>query len=80
MNIERLQLKGLLAESRKQYRTLDTEASALIILLRSIISPFVPVTELDMEKIKVTIGRLDKITAELKTLQHKIERLESELE
>ena len=31
MNPERLQFKGMLAESKKKYRALDTEASGLIL-------------------------------------------------
>ena len=37
MNIERLQLKGMLAESKKRFHHLDTEASALVILIRSLL-------------------------------------------
>ena len=51
MNIERLQLKGLLAESKKTYRALDTEASGLILLLRSLLNPYEAIVLLDMDKI-----------------------------
>lgn len=50
MNIERLQMKGLLAESKKKYRNLDTEASALVILIRSLLSPLEETLSLDTEK------------------------------
>ena len=39
MNPERLQLKGMLAESKKNFRTLDTEASGLVILIRALLNP-----------------------------------------
>lgn len=35
MNLERLQLKGMLAESKKRFRILDTEASGTILIIRS---------------------------------------------
>ena len=59
MNIERLQLKGMLAESKKKYRNLDTEASALVILIRSLLSPFEEITSLDTEKALVSLHRLE---------------------
>ena len=40
MNLERMQLKGLLVESQRKYKTLDTEASGLIILIRSTLNPY----------------------------------------
>ena len=53
MNPERLQLKGLLAESKKNFRSLDTEASGLIVLIRSYLSPYEEILKLDMDKILV---------------------------
>ena len=35
MNLERIQLKGQLAEAKSEYRNLDVEASGLVILIRS---------------------------------------------
>ena len=80
MNPERLQLKGLLAESRKKFRTLDTESSGLVILIRSLLSPYEEIQKLDMEKVSVSVCRLASIQAEMKTLSEKIKSLESELE
>ena len=37
MNPEILQMKGMLAEAKKKYRSLDTEASGLVILIRSLL-------------------------------------------
>ena len=50
MNLERMQMKGLLAESKKRFHHLDTEASALVILIRSLLSPFEETLSLDTEK------------------------------
>ena len=73
MNPERLQLKGMLAESKKNFRTLDTEASGLVILIRALLN-------LDMDKVLVTVKRLKEITEEMQTLNEKIKKLESEFE
>ena len=40
MNIERIQLKGQLAEAKSTFKHLDTEAAGLIILIRSLLNPF----------------------------------------
>ncbi len=80
MNPERLQLKGMLAEAKKSFRTLDTEASGLIILIRSLLNPYEEIENLDTEKALVSLKRLDEITKELKTLKTKIKNLESEFE
>ena len=40
MNPEILQMKGMLAEAKKKYRSLDTEASGLVILIRSLLNPY----------------------------------------
>ena len=53
MNPEKLQLKGMLAESKKRFRTLDTEASGLVILVRSLLNPYEDIKNLDMEKMFV---------------------------
>ncbi len=80
MNPERLQLKGMLAESKKRFRTLDTEASGLVILIRSLLNPYDEIKNLDMEKVNVTVKRLTEITEEMKTLSEKIKKLEAEFE
>ena len=79
MNPERLQLKGMLAEAKKNYRTLDTEASGLIVLIRSYLNPYEEILKLDMDKVVVSVNRLNEVQAEMKTLSVKIKKLESEL-
>lgn len=80
MNPEKLQLKGMLAESKKRFRTLDTEASGLVILIRSLLNPYEDVKNLDMEKVGVSTKRLTNVVDELKTLAEKIKNLEAEFE
>lgn len=80
MNPERLQMKGMLAEAKKNFRTLDTEASGLVILIRSLLNPYEDIKNLDMEKVSVSVKRLKEITEEMKLLSEKIKKLESELE
>ena len=78
MNPERLQLKGMLAESKKSYRSLDTEASGLVILIRSLLNPYDEISNLDTEKALVSLKRLNVVQTEMKTLSVKIKNLESE--
>ena len=81
MNLERMQLKGLLVESQRKYKTLDTEASGLIILIRSILSPYQDdMTELQIDKVMTYTNRLHSVVLELKDLKLKIEKLENEFE
>lgn len=81
MNMERMQLKGLLVESQKKYKTLDTEASGLIILIRSVLSPYQEdMTKLEIDKVKTYVDRLILIILDLKDLKSKIEKLEKEFE
>lgn len=80
MNPERLQLKGLLAESKKSFRSLDTEASGLVILIRSLINPYEEITNLDTDKILISVTRLNNIKSEMIKLAEKIRKLESEFE
>jgi hypothetical protein len=80
MNPERLQLKGMLAESKKRFRTLDTEASGLILIIRSLLNPYEDVTKIDTEKALVSMQRLNTIQTELKNLEVKIRNLEAELD
>ena len=80
MNPERLQLKGMLAESKKRFRTLDTEASGLILIIRSLLNPYEDVTKIDTEKALVSMQKLNTIQTELKNLEVKIRNLEAELD
>ncbi len=79
MNPERLQLKGMLAESKKNLRSLDTEASGLVILIRSLLNPYEDISKLDTEKALVSMKRLNDVQAEIKNLEVKIKNLEDEL-
>lgn len=78
MNPEKLQLKGMLAEAKKQLRNLDTEASGLIILIRSLLNPYEEIVKVDTEKALVSLSRLNKIVSEMKTLKEKTDKLEQE--
>ena len=80
MNPEILQMKGMLAEAKKKYRSLDTEASGLVILIRSLLNPYEEIQKLDMDKVLVSVERLKNLTVEMQALNDKIKRLESELE
>ena len=80
MNPERLQLKGMLAESKKRFRTLDTAASGFILIIRSLLNPYEDVTKIDTEKALVSMQRLNTIQTELKNLEVKIRNLEAELD
>ena len=77
MNIERIQLKGQLAEAKAEYRNLDVEASGLIILVRSLLNPFEDDnTKQETEKALVSLTRLNEIVIELRRLKKKIAELE----
>ena len=77
MNMERIQLKGQLAEAKSKYRTLDIEASGLIILIRSLLNPFEDdTTTQETEKALVSLTRLNEIVTELRRLKKKISELE----
>ena len=80
MNPERLQLKGLLAENKKKFRTLDTESSGLILIVRSLLNPYEEILKLDMEKISVSVNRLYEVQNEMKETAEKIKKLEAEFE
>ena len=80
MNPERLQMKGMLAEAKKSFRTLDTEASGLVILIRALLNPYEDIKNLDMDKVFVSVKRLRDISKEMQVLNEKIKNLESELE
>ena len=51
MNPERLQLKGMLAESKKQYGELRTQASGYVLIIRSLLNPYEDVSKLDTSKL-----------------------------
>ncbi len=77
MNIERIQLKGQLAEAKSNFKHLDTEAAGLIILIRSLLNPFEENTlKLEVEKAAVAFNRLQEVFSELQTLDTKIKKLE----
>ena len=80
MNPELLQMKGMLAENKKRFRTLDTEASGTILIIRSQLNPYEEITSLDTDKVLVLSHRLNKIVQEMKELKEKIKKLEQELE
>ena len=78
MNIERIQLKGQLAEAKSKYKQLDTEAAGLIILIRSLLNPFEDDnSKIDIEKVTVQTARLQSIVFELRLLKDKIDKLEA---
>ena len=77
MNIERIQLKGQLAEAKSKSKHLDTEAAGLILLIRSLLNPFEDATtKLDIDKALVQFQRLQTIILELRILKEKIQKLE----
>lgn len=78
MNQERLQLKGMLVEAKKKYRELDTEASGLILIIRTLLNPYVEIELIDIEKCLVHTKRLYEITQQMKELKVKIKNLEQE--
>ena len=81
MNIERIQLKGQLAEAKSKYKKLDVEASGLIILVRSLLNPFEEdTTKQETEKALISLTRLNDIVQELKILKKKIADLEAYFE
>ncbi len=81
MNIEKMQFQGQLAELKKKFRALDTEASGLVILIRSLLNPYEEdLTKLETEKALVSTNRLNSIVLELRTLKSKIEKMEENLD
>ena len=80
MNIERLQMKGLLSESKKKYKKLDTDVSGLIILIRTYISPYEDdVTNLKVDKALSAMEKLKFTVDAMKELKEKINSLEGDL-
>lgn len=80
MNFERLQLKGMLAEAKKSLRSLDTEASGLVILIRTLLNPYESILKIDTEKALASLKRLNEVQSEMKNLEIKIKNMESDLE
>ena len=80
MNPERLQLKGMLVEAKKQFRALDTESSGLVLLIRSLLNPYEEILNLETEKVLVSVQRLNSNQLKMKELSDKIKNLENELE
>jgi len=81
MNPEKMQFKGQLAESRKKYKSLDTEASGLIILIRSLLNPYEEdITNLQTDKALNSMQRLDEVKEQMKSLKSRIETMEADLE
>ncbi|MDD3013447.1 MAG: hypothetical protein PHC34_07060 [Candidatus Gastranaerophilales bacterium] len=81
MNIENMQIKGQLAEAKKKFKELDTEASGLIILIRSFLNPYEEdITKLEVEKAGTAMTRLSWIINQMKILKDKIEKLEAHFE
>ena len=80
MNPERLQLKGMLVESKKQYGELKTQASGYVLIIRSLLNPYEDVSKLDTEKALSSMKLLFDVQAELKEVSQKIKNLEAELD
>jgi hypothetical protein len=80
MNPERLQLKGMLAESKKRLRELDTQASGYVLIIRSLLNPYEEISKLDTEKALSSMKLLHEVQIELKEVSQKIKNLETELE
>lgn len=80
MNPERLQLKGMLVESKKQLVELRTQASGYVLIIRSLLNPYEDVSKLDTEKALSSMKLLYDVQAQLKEVAQKIKNLEAELE
>jgi len=81
MNIENMQIKGQLAEAKKKFKELDTEASGLIILIRSFLNPYEEdICRLEIDKAGTAMTRLSWIINQMKILKDKIEKLEAHFE
>ena len=80
MNPERLQLKGMLAESKKQLGELRTQASGYVLIIRSLLNPYEDVLKLDTEKALSSMKLLYDVQAELKEVSQKVKNLEAELD
>jgi len=78
MNIENMQIKGQLAEARKKLKALETEASGLIILIRSLLNPYEEdISKLDIDKAATAMVRLNWAVNQIRIQKNKIEKLEA---
>lgn len=78
MNIESMQVKGQLAVARKKLKTLETEASGLIILVRFLLNPYEEdICKLEIDKAGSSMQRLQKVVSEMKIQKARIEKLEA---
>ncbi len=80
MNPERLQLKGMLAESKKQLGELRTQASGYVLIIRSLLNPYEDISKLDTEKALSSMKLLNNVKAEIVEVSQKIKNLEAELD
>ena len=70
----------MLAESKKQYGELRTQASGYVLIIRSLLNPYEDVSKLDTEKALSSMKLLYNVQAELKEVSQKIKNLEAELD
>ncbi len=81
MNIENLQIKGQLAESKTKLRNLETEASGYIILIRSLLNPYEDdISKIESAKVLSITTRLNELVVQIKQLKEKIQKLEGHFE
>ena len=80
MNPERLQLKGMLAECKKQLGELRTQASGYVLIIRSLLNPYEDVSKLDTEKALSSMKLLNDVKAEIIEVSQKVKNLEAELD
>jgi len=80
MNPERLQLKGMLAESKKQLGELRTQASGYVLIIRSLLNPYEDISKLDTDKALSSMKLLNNVKAEIVEVSQKIKNLEAELD
>jgi len=78
--MERVILKGMLADAKKKYKEADLEASALIVSIRNVLNPYEDdLTLIDTEKALVMMKRLNELVKNLRELKNKIRKFEEEL-
>ena len=81
MNIENMQIKGQLADSRKKLRSLETEVSGYIILIRSLLNPYEDdVSKIESDKVSSVTNRLNELIPRIRSLKEKIRKLEAHFE
>ncbi len=80
MNQEIMMLKGQLADCRHRLKELDLEASGLIIVSRTNLSPYEDdITKLKIPETLASIKRLNTIYNEMVTLKNRIADMEEAL-